>query len=152
MLRTLSLVSLALAALAFTPSTALAQNNGERVAQAYIDRIEATADRHQSVTRATAERAVDAIADLAADDAPDRAIIAAGASATKAINAEARRASERVASLRKGGVAALRRLDAPAALIARVVDAAHSAQDSISTTAERGRSVVRAAVERALDR
>ena len=150
MLRTLSLVSIALMTLGWTSTTAVAQN-GERVAEACIETIGATADRHEAVTRSTVHRAVGAIGDLDADGAPNRAIVQAGATATKVVNAEARRASDRVASLRKRCVATLRRLDAPTALVASVVSAARSAQESLAATAERGRSVVRSAVERALD-
>ena len=149
MTRLLNIVMVALA-LCTTAMSAQA-DEAQRIAAACIAAMDRTADTHQLKVRETTAQAVNAIKRLDREGAPDRAIIAAGMRGIKEVEEATARATNRVKELRERCVRELRELEAPRELIERVLNASRASVATIEQSDRRASSVIRNAVEEALN-
>jgi hypothetical protein len=145
-------LSLAMVALALCTSTMTAKaDEAQRIAVACIEAMDTTAQNHERKVRETTGQTVNAVKRLDREGAPDRAIIAAGMRGIKEVDEATARATNRVKELRERCVRELRDLEAPRELIERVLNASRGAVASIEQSDRRAKSVIRNAVDEALN-
>jgi hypothetical protein len=138
------------ACVALVSAPALAQPTAEEIAQRAIASIEQTTRATTGRLEAGATRAVAEVERLDLLGAPDRRIIAFGQNAIAALNRMALTGRTRIENTTRHAVQALRRLQAPQALIDEVTAAARAGTASINQARQRAVQAVRDAVEEAI--
>lgn len=153
MTRTISLVS-ALVALLIGTSSALAQGNTGPdpvdVAARCVAQMDRTSENTVRVVANQTRASIARIRSLAAEGAPDRAIIAAGQAGADRLAATGRRGAGHVTRIESHCVDVLIRLGADRTLIARVRAAAEGSREAIGSAVRRGTAAIRQAVADAI--
>jgi|GEM_PF-4676258 len=138
-----------LIAAVFAPA-AMAQDAGQ-LAQECVRAVRVVAlNATQDIQEAT-EDAIGVIRDLNNSDATNQEILRAGVVARNRIEARADAARERIGTIVQNCVQELRAMDAPQALIARVLDAGRDTRRAVSTAQHRANHRINAAVRLAIE-
>lgn len=135
---------------AMLAAPAMAQPSAEEIAARAVANIRQATETTTGALVAAKSRAVTEIERLDLAGAPDHRIIAFGQRAVEALQRMGQGGRDRIEAITRNAVAALRRLNAPQALIDGVLHAAQTGRQFISQAQQRAVTDVRDAVREAI--